>query len=170
MRLHLARRLTFSTARRLLQKKYQMSPDPDNKGCFLYRAVSGDTIDDMAKALGVSAADLRERNAANIADFSKLNGRFVQVCNINSESCVQMLGWGACDPSALCLLVATWLPPLFGMQAGCSGSRLCPLGCKQGRNLQQSHKTHVVMMLGSLHCSWLHCGCLAPPCGVQSGL
>lgn len=26
-----------TTARRLLQKKYQLSPDPDNKGCYLYR-------------------------------------------------------------------------------------------------------------------------------------
>lgn len=45
-----------STARKLLQKKYQLSPDPDNKGCYLYRAVTGDSIDDIAKALGVSAA------------------------------------------------------------------------------------------------------------------
>jgi hypothetical protein len=26
-----------TTARLLLQKKYALSPDPDNKGCYLYR-------------------------------------------------------------------------------------------------------------------------------------
>lgn len=74
-----------STARRLLQKKYQLSPDPDNKGCYLYRAQSGDTIDDIGKALGVSPADLKERNAKNIADFSRLSGRFVEICGITSK-------------------------------------------------------------------------------------
>lgn len=74
-----------STARRLLQKKYQLSPDPDNRGCYLYRAQSGDTIDDIGKALGVSPADLKERNAKNIADFSRLSGRFVEICGITSK-------------------------------------------------------------------------------------
>ena len=41
--------------RRLLQsRKYPLSTDPDNKGCYVYRAQSGDTIEQMAKDLGVA--------------------------------------------------------------------------------------------------------------------
>jgi hypothetical protein len=74
--------------RRLLQsKKYPLSTDPDNKGCYVYRAQLGDTIEQMAKDLGVSAEDLRDRNARNIADWSRMNGRFVQICSVGSKSC-----------------------------------------------------------------------------------
>lgn len=80
---------TTTASRRLLQKKYALSRDPDNKDCYLYRATGSDSIPAIATALGVSEADLRERNSANIADFSRLNGRFIQICNIGSE-------WRAC--------------------------------------------------------------------------
>jgi len=74
-----------AAARKLLQKKYQLSPDPDNKGCYLYRAIASDSIPAIASALGVSESDLREANAKNIQDFSRLSGRFIQICNIKSE-------------------------------------------------------------------------------------
>jgi hypothetical protein len=45
----------------------------------------GDTLEDIARALSVSASDLRDRNSKNIADFSRLNGRFVQICDIGSK-------------------------------------------------------------------------------------
>ena len=84
-------------SRRLLQsRKYALSNDPDNKGCYVYRAQTGDTIEQMAKDLGVSADDLKERNAKNIADFSRLNGRFIQICSVGSElRCCSIL-WRLC--------------------------------------------------------------------------
>lgn len=77
-------RHTQAAARKLLQKKYQLSPDPDNKGCWIYRAVSTDSISAIASALGVSESDLKEANSKNIQDFSRLNGRFLQICNIKN--------------------------------------------------------------------------------------
>lgn len=80
-------------ARKLLQKKYQVSSDPDNRDCYLYRAVTGDSLEAIAKATGVSESDLRDRNSKNIADFSRLNGRFLQICNIKGE-CSWLLSVG----------------------------------------------------------------------------
>ena len=59
--------------------------DPDNNGCYVYRCQASDTIEDISKNLGVSLQDLKDRNAKNIADFSRLNGRFVQICSVSSE-------------------------------------------------------------------------------------
>lgn len=75
-----------AAARKLLQReKYPLSADPDNPGCYLYRATSGDNIDVIARDLGVSASGLRDLNSKNIDDFSRLNGRFISICNIGSE-------------------------------------------------------------------------------------
>jgi len=72
-------------ARKLLQRKLPLSPDPDNKGCYLYRASASDTIGGIASTLGLSESDVKDRNSVNIQDFSRLNGRFIQLCNIRSE-------------------------------------------------------------------------------------
>jgi hypothetical protein len=94
---------SFTSVRKLLQKKYQVSADPDNKGCYLYRAVMGDTVEDIARALSVSASDLRDRNSRNIADFSRLNGRFLQICDIGSK-CADLAAscyrWACCGSAA----------------------------------------------------------------------
>lgn len=79
--------------RKLLQsRKYPLSADPDNKGCYVYRAQSGDTIEQIAKDLAVSVEDLKERNSRNIGDFSRMNGRFIQICSVGSEL-LWLAGW-----------------------------------------------------------------------------
>jgi hypothetical protein len=94
--------MALAGTRKLLQsKKYDMSADPDNKGCYLYRAAAGDTIDQMAKDLGVSAETLRETNSKNIADFTRINGRFIQICNIGSKY-LQDASYRNCIPHVLC--------------------------------------------------------------------
>jgi hypothetical protein len=64
----------------------------------MHRAVAGDSVDDMAKALGISAAEIKERNSANIADFSRLSGRFIQLCNIKGAcGCGRVSTHGVCS-------------------------------------------------------------------------
>lgn len=81
------------TSRRLLQsRKYPLSADPDNKGCYVYRAQSGDTIEQIARDLAVSVEDLKERNSKNIGDFSRMNGRFIQICSVGNMAAVEGVG------------------------------------------------------------------------------
>lgn len=78
---------THKRQSRMLQQKVLRGVfiDPDNRGCYMYRAQAGDTLEDISNATGIRIEDLQESNAANIVDFRRMEGRFIKLCNIKSK-------------------------------------------------------------------------------------
>jgi hypothetical protein len=69
------------TPRQLLLKRYQVSADPENEGCFQYRMEAGDTLEAISKAMGVSMKELKEKNSKVIQGSpSGLTNKQILIC------------------------------------------------------------------------------------------
>jgi hypothetical protein len=63
-----------------------LTPDPDTKGCYVYRAKLGDSIGMLADSWGVSPADLLYNNSQAISDLEKpIAGQLLSVCGLGEH-------------------------------------------------------------------------------------
>ena len=60
-----------------------LTPDPDTKGCYVYRAKPGDSIGMLADTWGVEPAELLYNNTEIISDLEKpIDGKLLSVCGL----------------------------------------------------------------------------------------
>lgn len=48
----------------------------------MLRGASGDTVEAIAQDMGMSVQKLKEQNREYIPDFTRLEGRFIVICNM----------------------------------------------------------------------------------------
>eukprot|EP00882_Tetradesmus_deserticola_P030773 GHRQ01034715.1.p1 GENE.GHRQ01034715.1~~GHRQ01034715.1.p1 ORF type:complete len:108 (-),score=31.76 GHRQ01034715.1:3-326(-) len=63
-----------------------LTPDPDTKGCYVYRAKPGDSIGMLADTWGVEPVELLYNNSAAINDLEKpIAGKLLSVCGLGEQ-------------------------------------------------------------------------------------
>lgn len=63
-----------------------LTPDPDTKGCYVYRAKPGDSIGMLADTWGVEPAELLYNNTEIISDLEKpIAGKLLSVCGLGTN-------------------------------------------------------------------------------------
>jgi hypothetical protein len=63
-----------------------LTPDPDQKGCYVYRAKPGDSIGMLADTWGVAPVDLLYNNSQAISDLEKpIAGQLLSVCGLGKR-------------------------------------------------------------------------------------
>lgn len=64
-----------------------LSPDPEKKSCYVYRAKPGDSIGMLADTWGIEPADLLYDNIDTITDLDKpIAGKLLSVCGLGERS------------------------------------------------------------------------------------
>jgi hypothetical protein len=72
-----------------------LTPDPDTKGCDVYRAKPGDSIGMLADTWGVEPAELLYNNTEIINDLDKpIAGKLLSVCGLGEQQHLQTVSPG----------------------------------------------------------------------------